>query len=175
MPTAIDAFINAQRPVRAWYNSSEVGATPSSGTGYRPPGLNIQGLPMATPVPIFGGPTLEASRMTRNAIWSLGSVVVVVDKSRVSGVTIGQLADYIGMQGFCQVKPTAFRSEAPTILTLFEGEGARATGLTAWDEALLESLYHTNPALVQQPLIMASRMVKHIVPERKAETSLPPP
>jgi hypothetical protein len=173
MPKAIDAFIDAKRPVRAWYNSSEGGASMSPGTGYEPPGLGLEGLPTGSSVPIFSGPTLEASRIVRNAIWSLDSVLVIVDKSRVSGVTIGQLADYIGMQGFCRIKPTAYHSEAPTILTLFEGAGARVTGLTAWDEALLESLYHTNPALIQQPMIMASRMVRRLVPEVKAKMSSP--
>jgi hypothetical protein len=81
-------------------------------------------------------------------------------------VKIGQLADYLGMYAFARLRTGAHHGDAPTILGLFQGAPTRSPpGLTAWDDAFLEALYHTDPKLVQQRGTMVTRMVSHIVPE----------
>jgi hypothetical protein len=75
-------------------------------------------------------------------------VVVVVDQTRLQGVSPGQLADYIAMVGFAEIKPLAEirpgapLGDAPTILKLFDAaQGTAPTGLSDWDQAFLKSLY----------------------------------
>lgn len=175
MPHAMDAFIDTPRPVRAWYNSSEIGWDGSDGSSEVPPGLTLSSGETRFPAHIFSPPGGGGSRITRDATWTLTSVIVVIDKTKLHGVTRGQLADYIAMNAFSRLKPGGRHGSAPTILDLFENVSTQPpTGLTAWDEAFLESLYHTNPTMVQQPMLMASRMVKHIVPETPAYPSPPP-
>ena len=129
-------------------------------------------IPASALAPSFAGH--GASRTTRNVIWSLKSAVVVVDKTLLHGVTIGQLTDYLGMYALSRLQTRPHFGEAPTILGLFdrptsEDVSAQAPqGLTPWDEALLESLYHTNPKLVIQRSMMVTRMVTHIVPAEPA-------
>ena len=84
----------------------------------------------------------------------------------MAAVTRGQLADYIGMYAFSRLKTDAHHGDAPTILGLFDGLSAQPPpGLTAWDEAFLESLYHTDPKSLLQRSHIVTRMVSHIVPE----------
>jgi hypothetical protein len=161
---AVNAFIDTPRPVRVWYNSSEAAST---GT-MRADVHQLLGLSMggnATQAPAFVGSGGD-SHVTRLVTWSLTSVIIVVDDAQLHGVKLQQLADYIGMYAFARLKPGAQQGDAPTILGLFQGDASRSPpGLTPWDEAFLEALYHTNPALVLQRGIMVRRMVSHIVPE----------
>jgi hypothetical protein len=74
--------------------------------------------------------------------YSFARVLVIVDRTRLQGVSRGQLADYIAMVGFAEIKPDArLDGEIPTILRLFEGAPQAApAGLSEWDEAFLRSL-----------------------------------
>jgi hypothetical protein len=162
--SVVNAFVTTPRPVRVWYNSKTVEAeTGQDGTA----------LPTGVSTGVAGDPVFvghEASRLTRVVIFSLTSAVVVVDRTQLHGVTIGQLTDYVGMYALSRLKTQVHFGDAATILGLFdgatsEGVSAQATqGMTPWDEALLESLYHTNPSLVLQQRTMVTRMVTHIVP-----------
>jgi hypothetical protein len=90
----------------------------------------------------------------------------VIDKSKMQGVSRDQLADYIAMCAFSRIKPGATLGDAPTILKLFDGPAAQApAGLSAWDQAFLESLYHTDPKSTLQRQLIVTRMMSHIVPE----------
>src|SRR5262249_34086539 len=116
--------------------------------------------------PVFATAGEGDSRITRNAIYSLNSAFVIVDVTQLKGVKVSQLADYIAMNTLARLKPNAPHGNAPTILGLFEGDHAQSPeGMSPWDEAFLEALYHTNPQLVMQRGIMVSRMLSHIVPE----------
>lgn len=164
-----DAFIATPRPVRVWYSTKQVGTGIAQPGGELPLGAGVQ-------APVFEDSS--ASHLTRNATWSLTLTVVVVDRTQLQGVAIGQLTDYIGVSAFSRLKPRVHLSEAPTILGLFEhatpeGVSQAPPGMTPWDEAFLEALYHTNPGLVLQQEIMITRMVNHIVPA--AATSAPAP
>jgi hypothetical protein len=165
----VDEFLDTPRPVRAWYNSTQVGAqSGAEGAAVLPSGVSM-GSPGDLPVPSFARRD-SGSRITRQATWSLKSVVVVVDKTKLSGVTWQQLADYVGMSAYSRFKPGTHHANAPTILDLFDDlSGQPPPGLSAWDEAFLEALYHSDPALVQQTQTMVTRMVRHIVPEDAPE------
>ena len=168
-PSVVNPFITTPQPVRVWYNSEQIGSDAGQPGGDLPAGMSF---PASARTPSFAGH--GASRITRNVIWSLKSAVVVVDKTRLLGVTIGQLTDYVSMYALSRLKTRPHFGEAPTILGLFgratsEGVSAQAPqGLTPWDDALLESLYHTNPKLVLQRTMMATRMVTRIVPGEPA-------
>ena len=156
--SVINDFIATPRIVRVWYNSEEVPSDTERRSTNSPPGM----------APTFIGH--ESSRLTRNDIWSLKSAVVVVDRTQLKGVKIGQLTDYVSMYAFSRLKTQVHFGDVPTILGLFEGASSdgesaqKPPGLTPWDEAFLESLYHTDPKLVLQRTMMVTRMVNHIVP-----------
>jgi len=160
-PTTIKAFINTPRPVRVWYNSVP---SPANGSSE---GQDKAGQPGSFEIraPEFANPQGD-TRIARMMQWNLTSVIVVADASRLHDVKIGQLADYIGLCAFARLRTDAHRGDAPTILDLFQDAPAQSpAGLTPWDEAFLDALYHTNPTLVLQRGLMVSRMVSHIVPE----------
>ena len=127
-----------------------------------PPGVSLPGstaLIYEPSDPEAGGPFLRIVK------WNLKSAIVVVDKSKMEGTTRGQLADYIAMCAFSHVKLNAIGGDAPTILKLFTSAAAeRPQGLSPWDEAFLESLYHVNLASVMQQMLIVQRMVKDIIP-----------
>jgi hypothetical protein len=167
----VNDFVSTPRPVRVWYNSKQGGSdTAQIGTDSHT-GMSIGAAPQA---PNFS--ESETSRITRNVIWSLTSAVVVIDKTQLRGVNIGQLTDYVSMYALSRLKTQVHFGDAPTILGLFDGatsEGVSAQapqGLTPWDDALLESLYHTNPKLGLQRMTMITRMVTDIVPGVPAGT-----
>jgi len=160
MPHDINAFVDASRPVRSWYNTAEGGADRMIGSAETAAGGKAGGNIHA---PKFGSE--GSSRLVRSVIWSVRSVLVVIDKTRMQGVSRDQLADYVAMCAFARIKAGAKLGNAPTILTLFEGPAGQApAGLTAWDQAFLESLYHTDPKSTMQRQMIVTRMVSHIIP-----------
>jgi hypothetical protein len=73
---------------------------------------------------------------------AISKVLVIVDKTRVQGASMGQLADYIAMVSYAEIRPDAQLDDAPTILKLFDGAPKAApAGLSDWDQAFLTSLY----------------------------------
>lgn len=173
MPHLIQSFIETPRAVRVWYNSEPgpAGGITAAGVDQVP---GVFGGGNAVNAPVFVNEGGGGSRLTRTTIWSLKSVFVVVDKTQLSHVKIGQLADYIGMNVLARLRPDAQHGDAPTILRLFQGDAAvRPEGMTPWDQAFLEAFYHTDQALVLQRGIMVRRMVSHIVPQPSPETASP--
>jgi hypothetical protein len=137
LPGVVNAFISTPRAVRVWYNSTRkttdgvfLGCTdPTS----RKPDLVTHGVP---------------SRIAFNAVSTFWTVFVVVDQTRLQGVTRGQLADYVAMVGLAQVTPEMRPDNAHSILTLFDAKPQAAPpGLTDWDTDFLKSLYATQPEL----------------------------
>jgi hypothetical protein len=118
----------------------------------------------ATSAPAFVSPDAD-SRIAGPAAWGLTSAFNLVDSTQLQGVKIGQLTDYVGMYAFARLKTAAYHGDAPTILQLFQGTRTQSPpGLTAWDEAFFEALYHTDAKLVLQRGMMVTRVVSHIVP-----------
>jgi hypothetical protein len=88
-----------------------------------------------------------------------------VDKTRLQGVAVGQLADYVAMSGFAKLKTGARLGDAPTILTLFNGAPQAATiGMTDWDQTFLKSLYATEQKSKLQRSQITRQMVREIAP-----------
>jgi len=89
---------------------------------------------IATPRPVRVWYNMAGGNMAR--------VIVLVDETRVRGVSGEQLANYIAMVGLAEIKPDAQPGNAPTILRLFaDPPQAAPQGLSDWDLAFLRSLY----------------------------------
>jgi len=146
----VDEFITTPRAVRVWYNSV-----------FRTP----EGLP---PSICYGhpcNPNSLGSLVRLDLVRTISTVFVVVDQRRLTGVSRGQLADYVGMVGLAKLRPGARLGDAQTILKLFDGAPQAApTALTEWDQAFLKSLYATEQASRQQRGEIALQMVREIVP-----------
>jgi hypothetical protein len=77
------------------------------------------------------------------------SVVEAVDSARVTGLTVGQLTDYVAMVGLVRTREAANAADAPTILRLFAaGDEGRPEGLSSWDRAFLKALYNTDRSTI---------------------------
>ncbi len=151
-PNVIGSFIATPRAVRVWYTSVE----------RTPDGLPLQACP---PYPKCTPGQAEASRLSSAVVWQLAHVFVVVDQSRLQGVSRGQLADYVALGGLAQLKPGARLGDAPTILKLFDGAPQAApAGMTDWDQAFLKSLYATDEKSKLQRSQITQQMVRDIAP-----------
>jgi hypothetical protein len=132
-PSVVDEFIRTPRPVRVWYRTDM--STPDG----RPLGDTDRS--EASPIP-FVQPDHSYTRIS--AIWGMRRVTVVVEQSRLQGVSLGQFADYVAMAGLSQIKVGAHLDDSPSILKLFEGTPQAAPGgMSDWDRAFLKSLYAT--------------------------------
>ena len=150
-PSVIDRFMATPQTVKVWYTSVE----------RTPDGLFLHncGGTKCTP------PSPEASRFTSSVVWQLGHVFVVVDQTRLKGVSRGQLADYVAMVALADLKPGAKLANAPTILKLFDGAPqAVPAGMTDWDQAFLKSLYATEQKSKNQRTQIADRIMSEIAP-----------
>jgi hypothetical protein len=158
---AIKRFLASKRPVRVWYSTavsseaglpSALGSLPVAGAG-----VGFANLP-ANPVPL-------GTRLRRSVVRTIGSVIVVADAARLTGLSIGQLADYASMLGFVAVRTEVDVSSAPTILALFTDSAiSLPQGLSAWDQALLDALYATNQASVTQLSQIQLRVMQQVAP-----------
>jgi hypothetical protein len=96
----------------------------------------------------------------------LASVIVIIDAPRARGITFGQLAAYVAMIGLAEIRIDARASDAPSsILQLFATSGkVPPPGLSAWDEAFLKALYHTEHLDQHQISAVKTAMVGEIAP-----------
>jgi hypothetical protein len=161
-PVEIDEFIATPRVARVWYDSAmEASDSSSAAHGFPPFGqlIGAPGLP--------GDVTSDwerASRVTRTEERAFTYVCIVVDKGRLQGVTLGQLADYIAMVGLTQIKPGAQLSNVPTILRLFDGAPQAALpGMSDWDQAFVKAVYATEQSVVVQRSEIAQGMLREIL------------
>jgi hypothetical protein len=109
------------------------------------------GMPVAN-VRDLTSPPVAQMAMAHSRIYTptrrdIESVMVVFDAPAVRGLSVAQLADYATMRGLAQTRPASGAMPLGTILALFEGEGPRPEGLTAFDRAYLTSVYHWLPNL----------------------------
>jgi hypothetical protein len=89
----------------------------------------------------------------------------VIDRTRLHGVSQGQLADYVGMVSLAEIKSTAHLGDSQTILRLFDGPPQAAPeGLSDWDRAFLKILYHPEKSLAIPRSLIARRMIVELVP-----------
>ncbi|MGH8219647.1 MAG: hypothetical protein ACREUT_13950 [Steroidobacteraceae bacterium] len=168
----VDDFIETPRAVRVWYNANQKDpwggplATCQSMLTMpvcaKPERNNIM---MCQPGVYFrcGRGTAGGSHLALSARSTFSRVFVIVDRTRVRGVTFGQLAAYVAMVGLAKLKPDADLRDAPTILKLFDrAPRAAPAGLTDWDQAFLKSLYATDTLAKGQSGQIARAMVRDI-------------
>lgn len=99
--------------------------------------IDIDGAQVRTNDPFVASNIAEQIRVD-----IIGSVVLI-DKGRVEGKTIRQLADYASVRSFASVDDVSGATAIwpPTILSLFHEEAGDVAGLTDFDRAYLEALY----------------------------------
>jgi hypothetical protein len=160
----IKRFLSSPRIVRVWYNRD---FTDNEGIS-----AATQPLP-ATGATTGGGsqnsyPTIQlhtATRLVYDGVQGLSLAIVIVDGNRLKNVNIGQLADYVSMIGLAEVNLDTDLGAVPTILHLFgESSESAPPGLSAWDEALLKSLYSTEQKNVMQLSQIKTQVVNSLAP-----------
>jgi hypothetical protein len=124
---ALDAFRTSDAPIRWWHVSAPV----DSETGA-----------LATRLPGHDAPTTNVSRASRirtDIRDDLLKSIIIVDMTKVSGLTLTQLADYCALVALSQVDPDADVSAFDTILNVFADTDT--PGLSSWDMDYLKALY----------------------------------
>ncbi len=127
---ALEDFKTSDRPIRWWHISVPV----DSDTGAR-----------AVRLPGESAPTTSGSRASRlrsNIRDDLNKVIIIIDVDRLGDTTFEGLTEYVSLVALAQVDSRADTTELPTVLNLF-ADGT--PGLTAWDHAYLQALYHAEP------------------------------
>ncbi|HEY6458141.1 MAG TPA: STN domain-containing protein [Steroidobacteraceae bacterium] len=121
-PSVVEKFVGTPRTVRVWYN---INREKDSGV-----------------LPMYVGP----ENVTVGPVhYAFARVFVVIDERRLGAVSLGQVADYVGLVGLAQLRQGARFDGTPTILTLFDGvRPSAAGGMSDWDRAFLKSLYATD-------------------------------
>lgn len=157
----VKAFMNSRSPIRVWYNITW--ASPHGRPQISPDAPSI-GLPYFTPQGGCVGGGSGGTRLSYGAVQALSSVFIIVDLKQTKGLTIGQLADYVALIGLAQVRPEADPGNAPTILTLFRDPEHPPQALSAWDRALLYSLYNTRQASTMEVPLIRTTMLARIAP-----------
>jgi hypothetical protein len=104
------------------------------------------------------------SRLTLTVQKSINSVIIVVDLPQMSGVNVGQMADYAAVVGLADINLDRTVDSAPSILRLFSDRAdTPRDGMSPWDQALLKSLYSTSPRSVTQLSAVETKMVENII------------
>jgi hypothetical protein len=150
--TKIRRFESESNPIRVWYNA-QLYDDSGNPLVFVPGSENRQNL------------WARASRIEQSTVRDLTSILVIVDARRVKGVTFGQLADFVAMVGFAEIRVNANIGDAPTILRLFLGSGnPPPAGLSAWDEAFLKALYHTRHTDKAQLAAIKTSVLQEVAP-----------
>ncbi len=165
--TKIRHFLHASGPIRVWYNAN-VEAADGSPLTVDSQAMTASGLSNGSGSAFAGIPNNTHAlgfRLEHDEVRDLSSVIVMVDSRRAKGVSFGQLADYVAMVGLAEVRLDANVGDAPTILHLFSSSGnAAAPGLSAWDQAFLKALYHTEQTDKAQLSAIKVAVIKQIAP-----------
>jgi len=106
--------------------------------------------------------SFNANRLEWNAVWTISSVIEVVDVDAVNGFNFGQMADYITVAGLAKFNLDADFGSAPTILRLFNGTANKPSSLSDWDRAYLKALYHARQSSRLQPDLIRESMLRDL-------------
>jgi hypothetical protein len=150
----IERFLSPSKSeaVRVWHNADFVGRDGAP----LPPGSS------AGCAPITGASVncdFGASRLTVPAVQDFTRTLVVIDLSRLAGINLGQISDYVAMAGLVDIDLDGYACEAPSILCLFTVHSQPPEGLTQWDRAFLSALYTTDRQSPLQRIQIATNMV----------------
>lgn len=160
-------FVNSRRPIRVWYNTERDCHTRSSYIASMVNGCAGESAQLIT---------------THESVRSILEAYIVVDMNRIGKITTRQLADYVAMIGLADVHFDAHASTVPTILRLFQNPARPPQELSAWDRALLYSLYNTSQTSITQVADMEETVTKRITlppsaahpSSRQSEAAIPP-
>ncbi len=133
--TALEDFASTPRAVRWWHVSN---AADDSGAVAVDRGIG--GPPAVTT-------SAGGSRIENPTHQTFTRAIIVVDSTRVAGMRVDSLADYVSMAALAQLDPEADTSAYHTILNAFQqgSPGNAELTLTDWDQAYLDGLY-SSPA-----------------------------
>ena len=132
----VNRFIQTDQPVRVWHNACSA-----------PPGIEAYAFSVSDDC----GTGVTGSRLSWGAVRAIYTAIVVVDLTKIEGLTFGQVTDHVAMVGLAKIRPSPELGEVPTILGLFTASGAdRQKGLTAWDESFLKAVYATTDGSVME-------------------------
>lgn len=172
MPAVVKKFFGQPLPVRLWYSTMLV-SEDRAGAGVGSVGSTTGGaqglLSLLDDIPTFRGMTGDrlGSRLGLGAVHDLSAVIAIVDFSQMVGITLGQIADYVGMSTLTNIDPYASFDGMPSILALFSTASEnRPNGLTAWDSAFLKALYHTDRMSPLQRMMIAEKIARDLDPDR---------
>jgi hypothetical protein len=173
-PEKVKRFLKTQRAIRVWYNEQQVAAengsvsTPGSQIGVltsRPTHSSSSSSSSGLDLPVPTFQSFVATRQEWSAVWTISSVIEVVDADAMKGFKIGQMADYISMAGLAKFNLDADLGTAPTILRLFRRtDDAKPSSLSDWDKAYLKALYHTRQSSRLQTDLIRQSMLRDINP-----------
>ena len=158
----VKRFIESPRPVRVWYNASDIGV--DGGVAFTSALAESAGIGMGmVDYPINVAPSSLGSRLTRAVVRNIESAIVVVDPKQVHALNIGQLVDYVALIGLAQINLDKDLGQAPSILKVFNASDASPPlGLTSWDRALLHALYSTPQRNVVQLSEMQTAVLRDL-------------
>ncbi len=170
-------FLHSRRPVRVWYNEEpgcsgpvNHGTTGAELSSVREPGASSApgASGSASPGTAMGPVHCDNAIDTHLILGQLRAIsyaIVVVDtrQLQLDHVTVGQLAGYVSLVGLADVRVDSDGGGVPTILRLFHDPKA-PQGMTAWDRALLYSLYTTSQSDMLQLNDMEISMVRRVAP-----------
>lgn len=165
---ALEHFRRSDAPVRWWHVSLPVHAI-TGAPMIRLPGAAPVDLPCysrSTATKDLSVAALGGSRTGRscNAITDrIVGLWIVVDVNAASGLSSAQLADYLAFVTMAQVDPEGDMTAFDTVLNLFQTP-EDVTGITAWDETYLLSLYTGDNERLEAPE-QAARMLGSLTGE----------
>jgi hypothetical protein len=162
----IQRFLHSANAVRVWYNA-DINA--ADGMPQGDVGLSLYAVqPSSTGTGFNGVPTnlhAKLSRLQWDELRDLASVIIIVDKRRVGGIALGQLADFVALAGLTEVRLDAPVAGNASILRMFDRAVAQPAGLTPWDQAFLEALYHTDQSDKLQGSVIATQIALKLAPK----------
>jgi hypothetical protein len=118
------------------------------------------------PVISVAGP----SRIHNGIRDQLHNVIIIIDGTRLSGLTWQQIGDYLAFISLAQIDPNASPAAFDSILNLFTNRGAYS-GLTDWDESYLHALYEID--LERLPMLQRNEVVNHIARQERSLNDQP--
>lgn len=170
----LDAFANTPRPIRWWHvaRRTDNDGNPLGDTQARVGHETHDAVAAASGDlrasggnGIAGAETVhsDGSRMHRSTRQDLSFALILVDTTRIAGVSPAAVADYVTMATLVQLDPNADLSSYPTVLNLFSASAQHPDQMTNWDTAYLAGLYRSraNAATIgQQRADITNRIVR---------------
>jgi hypothetical protein len=139
-PSEVDEFLASTAPVR-WLSYAQL----RGAYGEMPFSFALRTIPSDTYRPVTGMRSLP-SRLQNGSRSELQSMLIVVDASRLSGVSFRSLSAYLAM--VVLGNPRQGEVAQPSVMQIFRPDrgqgGVIPDDLTDWDRAFLTSLYQGN-------------------------------